>query len=420
MLLIVHLTLLSTPCTSKAKPSNGFSVDIFHRDSPLSPFYDPSLNHTKIVLRAAMRSISRSYNLDKVETKIITNNGEYLMRVFIGTPPEESFLDVDTGSGLIWIQCQPCAKCFQQVTPIFDTMKSSTYEKLPCSSLPCRMLPSAYCVGSGDCSYKISYGDGSFSIGEIGSDVISFGPDDKNLLVSFQSTVFGCGYNNSWFPDRTVQSTTGIAGLGNSPYSLVSQVSPKVGRIFSYCLLPFWSQSSGKLRFSFESTQSGTEVFTIPMFSKPDHPFYYVTLNAISVDKTNVTIGDHLKIDMIVDSGSSFTSIPSETFNSLYDEITDSREYKPLANPPPPFKLCYEGLTSLDLPSITFNFSGGAFPLPSSNNAYISLDKLVCLAILPTEDTFSILGSISQVNHKVEYDLDKKTISFAQTDCSLA
>nr|KYP44063.1 Aspartic proteinase nepenthesin-2 [Cajanus cajan] len=155
LVFFVLLTLLSTPCNSKSKPSNGFSVDIFHRDSPLSPFYDPSLNHTEIVLRAAMRSISRSYNLDKVETKLITNNGEYLMKMFIVTPLVESFLIVDTGSDLIWIQCQPCVNCFLQFTPIFDTMKSSTYEKLPCSFHPCRVLPSAYCAVSGDCRYLL-------------------------------------------------------------------------------------------------------------------------------------------------------------------------------------------------------------------------------------------------------------------------
>nr|KYP44059.1 Aspartic proteinase nepenthesin-2 [Cajanus cajan] len=109
LLFIVLLTLLSTASTSKAKPSNGLSIDVFHRDSPLSPFYDLSLNHTEIVLRSAMRSISRSDNLDNIETDITPNSsGDYLMRMFIGTPPVESLVSVDTGSAVIWIQCQPC------------------------------------------------------------------------------------------------------------------------------------------------------------------------------------------------------------------------------------------------------------------------------------------------------------------------
>ncbi|CBI21639.3 unnamed protein product, partial [Vitis vinifera] len=69
-----------------------------------------------------------------VEAPVHAGNGEFLMKLAIGTPAETYSAIMDTGSDLIWTQCKPCKDCFDQPTPIFDPKKSSSFSKLPCSS----------------------------------------------------------------------------------------------------------------------------------------------------------------------------------------------------------------------------------------------------------------------------------------------
>lgn len=43
-----------------------------------------------------------------------------LVALCIGIPPVGNLLILDTGSGLTWIQCQPCKSCYNQSYPVFD------------------------------------------------------------------------------------------------------------------------------------------------------------------------------------------------------------------------------------------------------------------------------------------------------------
>lgn len=156
-LIFIVLYILSTA------DANGFSIDLIHRDSPMSPFYNSSMNETEVFTNAALRSIARANffsdfinannGSSKVESEIIQNQADYLMKIFIGNPPVESLVTADTGSTLIWVQCLPCENCYPQQDPIFDPKKSSTYELLPCSSDSCTLLPVSSCGTSEQCRY---------------------------------------------------------------------------------------------------------------------------------------------------------------------------------------------------------------------------------------------------------------------------
>ncbi|KAK7324258.1 hypothetical protein VNO77_27788 [Canavalia gladiata] len=136
---------------------------------------------------AALRSVTRSNrfalsrNTTQEGPRTITtpdaDTGEYLMRIYIGTPGVERFAIADTGSDLIWIQCSPCKKCTPQTTPLFDPKKSSTFKGLPCDSQPCTLLSNngRRCGKSGKCEYLYQYGDNSYTIGNLGVESINFG-----------------------------------------------------------------------------------------------------------------------------------------------------------------------------------------------------------------------------------------------------
>ncbi|MGV7440070.1 pepsin-like aspartyl protease, partial [Mycobacterium kansasii] len=67
-------------------------------------------------------------------------SGEYFTRLGIGTPPKYSYMVVDTGSDVVWIQCSPCRKCYSQSDPVFDPTKSSSFVGVTCRSPLCQRL----------------------------------------------------------------------------------------------------------------------------------------------------------------------------------------------------------------------------------------------------------------------------------------
>ena len=75
----------------------------------------------------------------KFQSPVSAGNGEYLMSLTLGTPPQKFQVIVDTGSDLNWVQCTPCKLCYQQPGPKFDPSKSSTYKTAPCTDRLCNV-----------------------------------------------------------------------------------------------------------------------------------------------------------------------------------------------------------------------------------------------------------------------------------------
>ncbi|CAN4098443.1 unnamed protein product [Withania somnifera] len=104
----------------------------------------------------------------------------YIVTVTLGG--RKATVIVDTGSDLTWVQCQPCRQCYNQPEPLFNPSVCPTYHSIPCNS-------SAWCDEK-ECNYVVSFGDGSYTIGEIGQDHLVLGS------TSVENFVFGCGRNN--------------------------------------------------------------------------------------------------------------------------------------------------------------------------------------------------------------------------------
>ncbi|KAG0492793.1 hypothetical protein HPP92_006191 [Vanilla planifolia] len=101
-------------------------------------------------------------------------SGEYFSQVGIGQPARPAYLVVDTGSDVTWIQCEPCSDCYQQSAPVFDPTSSASYSPLTCESQICKSLEVSACRNY-SCLYQVSYGDGSFTVGEFATETLTFG-----------------------------------------------------------------------------------------------------------------------------------------------------------------------------------------------------------------------------------------------------
>ncbi|KAF9608433.1 hypothetical protein IFM89_009799 [Coptis chinensis] len=348
----------------------------------------------------------------------LLGSGEFYMDIAIGTPPNSYRAIMDTGSDLIWTQCQPCINCFRQPTLIFDPTKSSSFSAVSCSSKLCDALSSPTCDNG--CEYMYSYADGSRTEGTLGTETFTFNK------VSVPKVGFGCSNDNNDVGGGFSQGA-GLVGLGGGPLSLVSQIGS--GK-FSYCLTSMGDIKPSSLLFgSLAKTKHGGTTKTTPLIRSPSQPtYYYLSLEGITVGSTRLSIPESrfaLNEDgsggVMIDSGTTLTYLEDSSYN-LVKQAFIAQTRLPVANP---------GNTGLDLcftvpsenydiqvPTFIFHFKGADLELPVENIMISdsSMSQLVCLAMAPGGD-MSIFGNIQQQNILVLYDIRKHKISFTPRNC---
>ncbi|KAK4253532.1 hypothetical protein QN277_010193 [Acacia crassicarpa] len=426
---LICLSLSSFSINAATNKPKGFSIDLIHRDSPLSPFFNSSMTHSERIQNAALRSMSRANRFgqsssstaetsESVETEVLPNDASYLMKISVGTPPVERWALADTGSDLIWFQCSPCPQCYPQNAQFFDPKSSSTYMSLSCNSNPCSALPhflvqgQTYpkCGTNNECTYFYSYGDQSYTNGELGTESVSF-----SQAALFPKTVFGCGHNNHGLYNM---NNAGLVGLGQGTLSLVSQMG-NVGRKFSYCLPPYNPKITTKLRFGEDATISENGLVSTPLIASSDSKtYYYLNLEGITVGQQKVSLTSQSNGNIIIDSGTTLTLLPSSFYDqveALVKQAVGADQFIVQINN---HKLCYKNVNSIqNFPNFEVHFTGANLSLKPRNFFRMISNDVMCFAMLPTEGQ-PIYGNVAQINFEVEYDLDQKKVSFAPVDCT--
>ncbi|KAI3725406.1 hypothetical protein L1987_65194 [Smallanthus sonchifolius] len=348
-----------------------------------------------------------------VTSGISQGSGEYFARVGLGTPAQSYYMVIDTGSDINWLQCQPCSDCYQQTDPIFNPTASSSYNVLPCGSQQCASLEVTACR-SDVCLYQVSYGDGSFTVGDLVTETVSFGSSG-----SVPSVAMGCGHDN----EGLFAGAAGLMALGGGPLSLPSQIKASS---FSYCLVNRDSDKVSSLEFNSAAPANSV---TAPLLRNPRMKTYlYVGLTGISVGGRPLSIppsifavDDSGRGGAIVDSGTAVTRLQSQAYNSLRDAFTrQARNLKP-TDGFSLFDTCYDfsSLTRVAVPTVAFNFAGGKTLALKPENYLIPVDSRgkFCLAFAPTDSSLSIIGNVQQQGTRVGYDMSKSVVSFSPNNC---
>ncbi|KAL4654849.1 hypothetical protein ACB092_01G410100 [Castanea dentata] len=408
---------------------SGFTVDLIQRDSALSPSYNSSHTTFDRLYNSFARSISRANrfklslqsNSSSIQSNIIANDGEYLMKISLGTPALEVLGIADTGSDLIWTQCEPCEKCYKQDLPLFDPRQSSTYCKVSCNSCLCEALNTASCgTDRNNCQYSYSYGDQSFTNGDLGVETLTIGSTTSHQ-VTLPKIVFGCGHNNG---GTFGKAESGIIGLGGGPLSLVSQLNKCKGGKFSYCLVPLENSNfTSKINFGNNGLVSGNGVVSTPLVAKDPSTYYYVTLEGISVGNERFAYKASSKAvasnkgNIIIDSGTTLTLLPQDFHNDLISAVEKAIDAERVPDPRGVLSLCFRSKDDIDVPIITAHFTGADVKLKPINTFARIYDDLVCFTMKPS-DGLPIFGNIAQINFLVGYDLKAKKVSFLPADCT--
>ncbi|KAL9310671.1 putative nepenthesin [Arabidopsis thaliana] len=426
---LIFATLLSLLLLSNvnAYPKDGFTIDLIHRDSPKSPFYnsaETSSQRMRNAIRRSARSTLQFSNDDaspnSPQSFITSNRGEYLMNISIGTPPVPILAIADTGSDLIWTQCNPCEDCYQQTSPLFDPKESSTYRKVSCSSSQCRALEDASCsTDENTCSYTITYGDNSYTKGDVAVDTVTMGSSGRRP-VSLRNMIIGCGHENTGTFDP---AGSGIIGLGGGSTSLVSQLRKSINGKFSYCLVPFTSETglTSKINFGTNGIVSGDGVVSTSMVKKDPATYYFLNLEAISVGSKKIqftsTIFGTGEGNIVIDSGTTLTLLPSNFYYELESVVASTIKAERVQDPDGILSLCYRDSSSFKVPDITVHFKGGDVKLGNLNTFVAVSEDVSCFAFAANEQ-LTIFGNLAQMNFLVGYDTVSGTVSFKKTDCS--
>ncbi|XP_042486398.1 aspartic proteinase CDR1-like [Macadamia integrifolia] len=408
--------------------NGGFSVDFIHRDSMLSPSYDPSVTHFERLQNAFRRSVSRVNHFkqslispSEVSTPAFPVGGAYLMEISFGTPPVSNLAIADTGSDLIWIQCKPCVPCYKQDAPLFDPTKSSTYKNISCHTQECDLLENNSCLSDGSCGYGYSYGDTSFTQGFLATETFTLGSASSSS-VSLPKKIFGCGQDDE---GKFNKEESGLVGLGGGPLSLISQMKSTIGGKFSYCLVPLDNANpKSKLNFGSDAVVSGDGVVSTPLVSKHPDTYYYVTLEGISVGNKRLAYKkkysrkvNAVEGNIILDSGTTLTFLPSDFYDNLVSEVKKSINAETVADPKGQLGLCYKVGSDINV-SIAAHFTGADVQLKTLN-AFVKIsDEIVCFAFVPVKDDIAIFGNIAQNDFLVGHDLEARKVYFKPTDCT--
>lgn len=367
-----------------------------------------------------------------VVSGLAQGSGEYFTKIGVGTPATPALMVLDTGSDVVWLQCAPCRRCYDQSGPVFDPRRSSSYGAVDCAAPLCRRLDSGGCdLRRRACLYQVAYGDGSVTAGDFATETLTFAGGARVARVAL-----GCGHDN----EGLFVAAAGLLGLGRGSLSFPTQISRRYGRSFSYCLVDRTSSSS-----SSSSAAAGSRSSTVtfgpgsvasasftPMVRNPRmETFYYVQLVGISVGGARVpgVAESDLRLDpstgrggVIVDSGTSVTRLARPSYSALRDAFRAAAAGLRLS--PGGFSLfdtCYDlgGRKVVKVPTVSMHFAGGAQAALPPENYLIPVDSrgTFCFAFAGTDGGVSIIGNIQQQGFRVVFDGDGQRVGFAPKGC---
>ncbi|KAJ6821333.1 aspartic proteinase-like protein 2 [Iris pallida] len=362
-----------------------------------------------------------------------TATGLYYARIGIGTPPQDYYVQVDTGSDILWVNCIQCSGCPKESNigiklKLYDPKGSNSGSIVSCDDSFCSVLYQTEltgCVPGVPCQYSVMYGDGSSSGGYLVRDVVQYNQvsGDHQTIAANASVAFGCGAQQTG--QNPKGAVDGLLGFGQANYSMISQMaaSGKVRKIFAHCL----DTINGGGIFAIGDVVD-PKVKTTPLV--PDMPHYNVILKSIDVGGTFLDLPTDLfgfgdSKGTIIDSGTTLAYIPDEAYRSMMDAIFGNRKGLGLHNQGD--FTCFTYTESVDdaFPDVTLHFEESlALSVKPHDYFFQSQGNTWCIGwqrrgLQPKDQkNLFLLGDFLLSNKLVIYDLEKQAIGWTDYNCS--
>ncbi|XP_066349906.1 probable aspartyl protease At4g16563 [Miscanthus floridulus] len=411
----------------------------------------------------------------------LSPGSDYTLSLSVGPASAEApvSLFLDTGSDLVWFPCAPftCMLCEGEPTPGGHSSPlppPPDSRRVPCASPLCSAAhasapPSDLCaaagcpledIETGSCGASshacpplyYAYGDGSL-VAHLRRGRVGLGLGAP-ASVAVDNFTFACAHTALGEP-------VGVAGFGRGPLSLPGQLSPQLSGRFSYCLVSHSFRADRLIRPSplilgrspdaAAAAETGGFVYT-PLLHNPKHPYFYsVALEAVSVGATRIPARPELaRVDragnggMVVDSGTTFTMLPNETYARVAEAFARAMAAAGFARAERAEEQtgltpCYHYAASdRGVPALALHFRGNATVALPRRNYFMGFkseeaagaerkDDVGCLMLMNGGDASGeeggdgpagTLGNFQQQGFEVVYDVDAGRVGFARRRCT--
>ncbi|RDX99715.1 Polyadenylate-binding protein 7, partial [Mucuna pruriens] len=362
--------------------------------------------------------------------------GLYFTKVKLGSPAKEFYVQIDTGSDILWLNCITCSNCPQSSglgieLNFFDTAGSSSAALVSCTDPICSyavQTATSECYSqTNQCSYTFQYGDGSGTSGYYVSDTMSFDSILGQNVVSNSSSsvVFGCSTYQSGDLTKTEKAIDGIFGFGPGALSVISQLSSRgvTPNVFSHCLKG--EDNGGGVLVLGEILEPN--IVYSPLV--PSQPHYNLNLQSIAVNGRLLSIDSDVfatanNRGTIVDSGTTLAYLVQEAFDPFVTAITAavSQFSKPIISKG---NQCYLVSNSVGeiFPQVSLNFMGGASMVLNPEHylmhyGFLDGAALWCIGFQKVEEGFTILGGSLAVNVSMATSKSRDAYSAGQIGVS--
>ncbi|CAN6439340.1 unnamed protein product [Victoria cruziana] len=359
--------------------------------------------------------------------------GLYYTTVKIGNPPKDYHVQIDTGSDVLWVSCNPCSGCPSSsglssiALRLYDPTKSSTSSTITCSDTRCVSAieaAEARCE-SQNCGYTFQYGDGSGTTGYYVSDTLSFDTVVANDVTSNSSSTitFGCSTTVSGDLTKSDRAVDGIMGFGQNRFSVISQLASQelAPKAFSHCLRG--SQSGGGILVL------GKVVDPSIVYSPlvPSMPHYNLYLQSISVNGKTLAIDSSAfataaNSGTIIDSGTTLAYVAEQAYDVFVAAITSYvANLEPFNSKGSSQCFLVIGRVEDFFPPVSLNFKGASMILKPQDyllqQGTVSGAGVWCIGWQKMQGSMTILGDIVLKDKIFVYDLEGQQIGWTNYDC---
>ncbi|XP_071690396.1 aspartic proteinase 36-like [Rutidosis leptorrhynchoides] len=362
--------------------------------------------------------------------------GLYFTRVQLGSPPKEYYVQIDTGSDVLWVNCNACDGCprssgLQIPIQFYDPSSSSTASMIACSDQRCTLGTQSSDSGcsNNQCSYTFQYGDGSGTSGYYVSDQIHLDTivGDSTSSNASASIVFGCSTTQTGDLTKSDRAVDGIFGFGQQGLSVIAQLSSQgvVPDAFSHCLV---GNGAGGGILVLGQIIEPTMVYT-PLI--PSQPHYNLNLLSISVNGQTLSIDPSMfatsssRGGTIIDSGTTLAYLAEEAYDPFVEAITQavSQTIQSIISKG---NQCYLVTSSTPemFPTVSLNFAGGASMVLRPQDYLLQQNSVGgagvwCIGFQKIRGQgITILGDLVLKDRIVVYDLGGQRIGWANYDCT--
>ncbi|KAA8546851.1 hypothetical protein F0562_003280 [Nyssa sinensis] len=346
--------------------------------------------------------------------------------VDIGTPNISFLVALDAGSDLLWVPCD-CIQCAPLSASNYNSLDrdlneyspsgSSTSKHLSCSHQLCELGPNCKSAKQ-PCPYTVNYfSEDTSSSGLLVEDTLHLasGSDDASNNSVQAPVIIGCGRKQSGgYLDGVAPD--GLMGLGLGEISVPSFLA-KAGLVRNSFSLCFDEDGSGRIFFGDQGVPTQQTTPFLPSDGK--YTTYIVGVEACCIGNSSI---EKTGFKALVDSGTSFTFLPSEVYETVVKEFDRRVNATSTSYEGYPWKYCYKSSSekSPKVPSMTLAFA--------LNNSFVVHNPVFliygnqgvvgfCLAIQPTDGDIGTIGQNFMTGYRMVFDRENLKLGWSSSNC---